>query len=411
MKISSSLDQLKRTIDEKRQFLLKLYYMAGLFWLLSGASSCNNKSANSHKLPNHRIESIIDDYNQEFDVQFKKDHNIYMNYSDLYAWYLWHSDKSKIWDLSFWTLKMSDTLEVSWDVNTIMHTLWEKKIQRDNKKKFTVAKKFYNEVVSQIDFNNTPHSDIEEYKSDIKRSIEDIKSSFDYDQVKKDEFRNFNKYELWKELCDMIDENMVLSYNMTEFFPIWSPWGKTEYRFLDYMLKYYWKEFVFNVPAIHDDYASFGSYQFTSLALYDTAEEKRGASIMNQYLVEDIKVPWSVTKLKGSDHHKAAYLLAMHNLYLLLKNLDEQETQDIIDYVHTYQDIEYILPQIMAIGHNFPVNLKKVAKFMLQHEDGQLLHEYMSWSHTEEYAKKTFQNYIALKQWVEYVNEPVIIQK
>jgi hypothetical protein len=101
-----------------------------------------------------------------------------------------------------------------------MHTLWEKKFQRDNKKKFTVAKKFYNEVVLQIDFNNTPHSDIEEYKSDIKKAIEDIKSSFDYEQVKNDKFRNLNKYELWKELCDMIDENMVLSYNMTEFFPI-----------------------------------------------------------------------------------------------------------------------------------------------------------------------------------------------
>jgi hypothetical protein len=88
----------------------------------------------------------------------------------------------------------------------------------------------------------------------------------------------------------------------------------------------------------------------------------------------------------------------MQNIYLLLKNLDQQQTQEIIDYVNTYQDIEYILPQMMAIGHNFPVDLKKVAKFMLYHTDGQILHEYMNGSHTEQYAKKTFQNYIALKK-------------
>jgi hypothetical protein len=35
----------------------------------------------------------------------------------------------------------------------------------------------------------------------------------------------------------------------------------------------------------------------------------------------------------------------------------------------------------------------------------------MNGSHTEQYAKKTFQNYIALKKWVEYINEPVIVQK
>jgi hypothetical protein len=410
MKMLDWLYKLNNITKEKKNSLSQLYYMTLLFGLLSGLWSCDKKLDYNDKKPNHRIDSVLSNYDQKFDVQLKRDQNNYRNYADLYAWYLWYFEKSKTWKLSFWKVQMSDTLKIKWDAHTIMHTLWEKKFQRDNKKKFTVAKEFYDDVISQIDFNSVAQSNIEEYKNDIKEMMEEVKSWFDYDQIKQEKFRNINKYHLWKELCDMIDENMILSYNMTEFFPIWSPWWQTEYRFLDYMLKNYGKEFVFNVPAIHDDYASFGSYQFTSLALYDTNEETRGASIMNQYVSKDSQIPWSVTKLRGSEHHKAAYLLAMQNVYLLLKNLDEKQTKNIIDYVNVYQDIEYILPQIMAIGHNFPADLKKVAQFMLHHKNEQFLHEYMEWSHTEEYARKTFQNYIALKKWVEYVHEPIIIK-
>ena len=68
---------------------------------------------------------------------------------------------------------------------------------------------------------------------------------------------------------------MMLSYNMTEFFPAGAPSGSTEYRMLDHILKNYGKEFLFYIPAVADNYASFGSYQFTSKALFDTPKEKR----------------------------------------------------------------------------------------------------------------------------------------
>jgi cytochrome c-type biogenesis protein CcmH/NrfF len=166
-------------------------------------------------------------------------------------------------------------MDVSKDPGQIIKYLRQKKFQRPQNDKFTVAQDFYEKVVAQINFANCPKSSIEEYKNDIAHSIQEVKDNMDYPRYFTEKFKNSKKAELWKKICDMIDANMILSYNMTEFFPQGAPGGKTEYRVLEHILKNYGKEFVFYVPAVSDDYTSFGSYQFTSLALYDTPDEKR----------------------------------------------------------------------------------------------------------------------------------------
>lgn len=359
-------------------------------------------------LDSDNSEDILDEkYNPSFKVKWRK-------YSDLYAGYLWYFEKWNNWRIDFWSTQIWDKIEVPQDVNELMDLFWKKKFQRKNTKGFTVAKNFYDNTIKNIDFNTSPKSSISEYKNDIKTSIWDIVSNFDFDQSNKDFLKNnpkswsHEKQELWEDIVKKIDENVILSYNMTEFFPQWAPWGKMEYRMLNHILKQYGEDFVFHVPAVYDDYASFGSYQFTSFAVYDTPERKEWASIMNQYVDSKFKIPGSVTKLQWNDHHRAAVLFAMYNLRRLIVRFSENDIKDIKNDIEK-NSFKSIIAQIIAIGHNYPADLKYVSKILSNSLDDWKFYEEMKWRHTYQYAKKTYWNYNALLNGVEYDQEPKII--
>lgn len=336
------------------------------------------------------------------------------NYSDLYAAYLWHFTKDEKWNIAFGTTSIWDTIYVPKNVDRMMDLLRQKKFQRKNVKDFVVAKDFYDDVVAKKDFNKSLKSDIQEYRNDIKRSVNSVVANFDFKKAGVDtknnnkSTRNDDKQLLWEKMIKWIDENVILSYNMTEFFPSWAPAGKVEYWMLDHMLKQYGKDFIFYIPAMADDYASFWPYQFTSLALADLPWKAVWVSVMNGYLPKEIKVPGSVTKLRNDDHHRAAVLFAMYNLRSLIIKMDDSSVNTLLK--KDIKKLRSTLAQIIAIWHNMPGDLARVANIIssVVRNDYKLFHS-MKGRHTEWYAKKTYANYLALKNWVVYKNEPTIV--
>ena len=351
-----------------------------------------------------------EDYNPEFKVRWH-------HYWDLYAWYLWYFTKTQNW-IGFWKLYVWESLEITKTPNEIMKLLWQKKLQRKNIKWFTVAKKYYDDVVSKFDFNNAPKSTLEDYKNTIAESIEEIMNNFDFEKSASD-YKKLNKnwtqekQDLRVSLVKKIDANILVSYNCTEFFPKGNPPGKAEYWMLDLLLRTFGEDFINHIPAVADDFASFGPYQMTSLALYDTPQEKRGANIMNTYVSSWHKIPWSVTKLQWRDHHKAALLLAMFNLRAVVWKLSFSGVQTILSNISN-NEFSSVIAQIIAIGHNRPADLTKAVQLLEQGKVNENFYEGMKTKNnnkmkTYDYAQKTRNNYKAQSHGVIFVEEPKII--
>ena len=118
------------------------------------------------------------------------------------------------------------------------------------------------------------------------------------------------------------------------------------------------------VPAIHDGKTSYWLFQFTEFALYDRGGEKRWASVINEYLPDWERIPWSVIDLKTwQDQTKAAYMFAVQNLRQAVKNLTDEEAKDLLAYQkRNKENFRDNMTQLIAMCHHMPVaasNLKK----------------------------------------------------
>ena len=273
--------------------------------------------------------------------------------NDLYSYYLWFGGDTITLGRKI-IINKNDTLN-TWDTivfkpNDIIKSLYERKFEKIPEG-FEVAKRFYDDSISKMNFDNFQASSIWEYKNDIKNSINQVKDTFDRDSFCNEKlWWDKKKLNLFKDICYNIDENSLLAYSMTELFP--SPTWEYNQNILEFMLKNGWKNLIYYLPAVNDDYASFGPYQFTSKAIYDAWGELLWASIMNQYLPKEFKIPGSVIKLEWNDHHRAAYLFAMYNLYILLKNQKNLEALKLLSKSEYKSD----LTQLIAIMHNKPAN-------------------------------------------------------
>jgi len=261
--------------------------------------------------------------------------------NDLYSYYLWYWwERFQIWD------------SLNFNPNEIIQSLYEKKFKKIPSW-FEAAKKFYEDTVSKKDFNDFEACNYKILEDKIEESISDINSNFDWDWFwEKMLWWDKDKTKLFKAACNNIDEKCLLAYSMTELFP--SCEGELNKNILNFLLQNGWEDFIYYLPAVNDDYASFWPYQFTSLAVYDANWEKRWASIINQFLPQEIGIPWSVVKLVWSDHHKAAYLFAMYNIYTLIKNKNNIAPLNLIKNSKHKGD----LTQLIAIMHNKPANGK-----------------------------------------------------
>lgn len=264
---------------------------------------------------------------------------------DLYSHYLWYNwVSSQIWDT------------ITFKPNKILSELYWRKFNRDNDKWFTVAKDFYENTVNKIDFDIVTPSSLELMKWNIKSSIEDVNKNFGREKFWKEKLKwNSEKIKLFKNICETIDEKCLLAYGMTELMPS-KEWNLNK-EILDFMLKNWWENFVMNLPAVADDYTSFGLYQFTSFAVYDTWNQQEWASIMNWYIPKELKIPGSVTKLNWNDHHKAAYLFAMYNLYNLVFKADWENVKALNLLISQSDNND--LSQLIAIMHNLPSSGQK----------------------------------------------------
>lgn len=336
----------------------------------------NNKVQDKNK---EKIEIKIDDENnatllnlKDLDYKIKTpDWLVWRSLWDLYSHYLWYGWKSsKIWDT------------IIFKPNEILEELYKKKFDLDNNKWFTVAKSHYENTIKNIDFELVEPTNINVMKNKMKESIKLVNQNFDREKFGSEKLKNnTEKTILFKSLCNKIDEKALLSYGMTELMPS-SDW-KLNQEVLDFMLQNGGEKFVMNIPAIADSYTSFGLYQFTSFAIYDTWKKQEWASIINLYLPGEYRIAWSVTKLAIEDHHKAAYMFAMYNIYSLVFEADSEMMKAL--NLLLKQNDNNNLTQLIAIMHNLPANWKVFLKEWYKLNSNKKYLDQKQWNNKEKY--------------------------
>jgi hypothetical protein len=241
-------------------------------------------------------------------------------------------------------------------------------------------------LVREYDGQDVQRMTIEEYRADIGQSLLEFQINWDeFARIKK---LDASELKVAQAAIRCINGRMLIAYANTELMP--GDNGELNLDVMDMLLRCGGTRYVYSVPALYDDRVSFGPYQFTSYAIYDTPHEKRGASIVANAVTGE-KIPGSVAQLRGRNHHRAAFLFAAANIADMVRKipdkrlaaLERELTSDASDLV------EYI-----AAAHHAPSRAITAARYWADNGFKEPLRISMS-SRIRAYATKTQANYKA----------------
>ncbi len=261
--------------------------------------------------------------------------------------------------------RIPQTVNVSFDER--MASMYHQKVMFEKCKKKNGSKICV--VASDTVLSQSPEL-LENYlKSDrMKMGIKDFISIADEKMARGKKFLDWRRlcksaaYRLSDEKCKLLQSIVgdlqgkdLIAYGMTELLP--SDDGELNVKYLDIVLRNAGAQFLYNVPALGDRYASLGLYQFTFFALREDDEKVEGVSVVNSFVKEGgDKLPGSVVALSGHQHHTAAFYFAVHNLASLISRLGKQEMKTLTEVHHKAQTEMVVLIACAhhAPGHTFP---------------------------------------------------------
>lgn len=237
--------------------------------------------------------------------------------------------------------------------------MWEKKDQQSNSVVVSQAK---NILLTHYQ-NSRTFTTFGDYENHVSTVIAAVYKSINWNDVGSRMHLRQEDISIVKNIATSFNGRYMLAYLMTELMP--SKDGALNKSLLDFLLRNAGKEYIESIPALFDDRASFGPYQFTSYAIYSTTTETRGASIINVAIKNNTqKIPGSVIMLRGDDHHRAAYLFIIYNLCELIKTLSAKEKVTLANCWKKKKDDVFLY---CATAHHSPVYARKSARRWLDH--------------------------------------------
>jgi hypothetical protein len=260
--------------------------------------------------------------------------------NDLFAYYLGFADKTLV----------PDKITISPAEN--IKKLWAKKLDRRAgvtevaKQAAILAEQKYRvgAAVEKISFG--------EYVKSVDAHLSNLRVSIDFKALGKSLSLEGEDLHALKVAAKEIGGREIVAYSMTELLP--GANGEYNAKFFDLILSNYGVEYLHWVPALYDEYTSFGPYQFTKFALYDAGGVREGASKINQFVKDQkYKIPGSVIKLEGRAHDRAAYMFALFNIAMLIQETETSE--DVKKLIQVFQKKKDILVGMIACMHNLPV--------------------------------------------------------
>jgi hypothetical protein len=268
-----------------------------------------------------------------------------------------------------------------------LDSLWRVKLKCNRSN--VVAQKLHTSLMLDYRANRT-HITVDEFVAIAEKEVAIVNRHMDWQKLAMSYRLNEAQIQTVRLLSGKISGIDLIAYGLTEIMP--SADGTLNVRVLEFLVRNYGPEFVYAIPARHDRYASFGFYQFTSLAVFDIGTTMEGASKASRSLREE-RLPGSTVLIRGDLQHLAAYLFAIHNIAVLVKGLNTIQRSRINALPVSKHDD---LIQFIAAAHNGPVHARSAAKRWL---DNRMQLEYsvsVSVSAVRRYAEKTRANLNAL---------------
>lgn len=276
-----------------------------------------------------------------------------------------------------------------------LDSMWKEKIR-----KFPVNKEMLEQIRSSLlnEYRGTEalNDTLQGYVNRISGVLESVRNDLNWGRVAELKNLTASELELVRELVNSISSRDMIAYTLTELMP--SEDGELNCEVLEFLTKNAGIEYLYKVPAMSDKFASFGPYQMTQYAWYDTGKNARGGSQINKCLKKQ-KVPHgSVAKLKGDQHHKAAYLFMIDNIIRLINGLDAQQAKFLKN--NWGREWENII-QFLGVAHHAPSAAPAVAKDWLKSQGQKSFAEFCvgKYGRLRPYAQKTAANYRAIRKF------------
>jgi hypothetical protein len=211
-------------------------------------------------------------------------------------------------------------------------------------------KQIEDELLKEYSQKNPERMDMRYYQIKVESTIEEVAKNINWKEVQDRMNLNPDQLKILREITGTIKAKHLTAYALTELMP--SSDGNLNRNVYEFLLKSAGSRYIYSIPAIFDDRLSFGPYQFTSGALMDAGNNHPvGASKINCALSGQCRIGGSVSQLRGSDHHKAALLFAIHNLALLIRKLSQKELKNL---KNTWQYNVTGITQFIATAHHLP---------------------------------------------------------
>ncbi len=275
------------------------------------------------------------------------------------------------------------------DFGSQLEKLWKKKERRAGNSR--VVAQTGRELREEYRETNHHLTESGAYTGEIEATVAEVRNSLNWQALGVIKKLSPDGLILLKKTAEKITGKDLLAYSLTEIMP--SAEGSLNVKVLDFLLQNAGKEYYESIPAVYDAKISFGPYQFTEFALYDTGQEKRGASIVNQALPKDKQIPGSVSLLRGSNHHKAAFLFMLDNVANLIRTLNPEEFKVFTEQLASNKND---VVAFAATAHHGPGWANKYAHKWLKDKARHHYREYCSSHAYKLYAQKTEVNLAAL---------------
>ncbi|MBP6948589.1 MAG: hypothetical protein KBC41_00940 [Candidatus Pacebacteria bacterium] len=289
--------------------------------------------------------------------------------------------------------------DISFDEN--LSKLFEQKINFEKCNKKGVCKESTETVLSKVPelYENYLISDrkkmsFKNFVSVANQKVASGKKSLDWNKLCKHYKLTQEKCQVNKAVISNLQGKDLIAYGMTELLP--SSEGRLNVEYMDVLLQNAGAEFVYNIPALGDGLTSIGFYQFTMYAVRKDNQSTDGASIVNAFVKEGgDKIADSVVKLKGHEHHTAAFYFAVHNLSRLVASLSPKGVTILKEKHGNYQD-EIVM--YIAAAHHAPEPAKNMTKAWIQKNMSKSIFAAYGKHRIAPYALKTKSNLLAVYQ-------------
>lgn len=294
------------------------------------------------------------------------------NLGDLYAAYIGVSHISE---------------KVTVDPARQLDSLW--KVKKACYKVSSVVGQLHKELLVSYRRGRTAET-LAEFATVADKEVRSARADMDWDKFQSLYRLSDERVAIARKLSDRLSGRDLVAYGMTEIMPTAD--GLLNLQVLEFLVRNYGPEFVYGIPAIHDKYASFGFFQFTSYAVNQKTGE--GASRASLALKRNA-LPGSTKDIRGTLQFRAAYLFAMHNLAVMIRGLGRKEFT-VLSTLDAKNHDDLI--QFIAAAHNGPAHARSAAERWLGNSMRKDFFVSVNNASVRRYAYKTKMNLAALRE-------------